>query len=56
VAAIDFQPLPGFEIGAQRVPARDLVLSSFHVERRDVEELLAERGIDVSHETMCSAA
>jgi putative transposase len=31
---------------------RRLALSSFHAQLRDVEDLLAERGLDVSYETV----
>ena len=33
-------------------PARDLALPALHAELRDVEDLLAERGLDISYETV----
>jgi hypothetical protein len=44
--------LPPPSLPARDHPARDLALSRFTLSYRDVEELLAERGLDISYETV----
>jgi putative transposase len=44
--------LPPPPLPARDHPARDLALSRFTLSYRDVEELLAERGLDISYETV----
>jgi hypothetical protein len=47
-----FALLPPPSLPARDHPARDLALSPFTLSYRDVEELLAERGLDISYETV----
>jgi hypothetical protein len=44
--------VPPSSLPAGDHPARDLAVSPLHLSYRDVEELLAERGLDVSYETV----
>ena len=44
--------LPPSSLSARDHPARDLAVSPLHLSYRDVEELLAERGLDISYETV----
>ena len=47
---LNFVPPPPLSGGDH--PARGLGLFAFHIELSSVEELLAERGLDISHETV----
>jgi transposase-like protein len=48
-AAALLRPSP---IPAERDPARSVALSAFQLSLRDVEDLLAERGVDISYKTI----
>jgi hypothetical protein len=45
-------PLPPSSLSARDHPARNLAVSPLHPSYRDLEELLAERGLDISYETV----
>src|SRR6516165_219179 len=44
--------LPSPSLPSRDHPARDLAVCRLHLSYRDVEELLAERGLDISYETV----